>query len=475
MTTSRTPTPWAALPVLVAGAFMVVLDFFIVNVALPSIATDLHAGESSLEWIVAGYGLSFAAFLILAGRLGDRLGRRRVYAFGLALFTAASAACGLAPDATTLVVARILQGLAGGIVMPQVLSIINVTYRDEEYARALSIYGLALGLAAIGGQVIGGALVEVNLGGLNWRTCFLINVPIGAVALALTPRLVPESRAPSRAKLDLLGADLLAVGLVAVLLPLIEGRQQGWPLWNWISFFVAADMLILFVLHQRHLSRRGDDPVLDLTLFRERAFTAGLFAQLLLACAQASFFVYFALFLQQGRGLGPLEAGLVFSILAVAYVATSGPAPQLAARFGRAVVAVGGLALAGGLGLLALAVSDGGVDGSLLALVPGMLLVGAGIGLCYTPLTSTVLSHVAPERAGAASGALSTTQQVGYALGVAITGLLFFGEAGDGIAHAFEVSLLQLGVLGLGIVAATRFLPRGATAHAVPEAAVAHA
>ena len=177
-------TAWAALPVLLAGAFMVVLDFFIVNVALPSIATDLGAGDSSLEWVVAGYGLTFAAFLITAGRLGDDLGRRRVYAIGLALFTVASAACGLAPSPTTLVLARIAQGVAGAVVMPQVLAIIGVTYRGPDYVRAMSLYGMALGLAAVGGQVIGGALVETDVAGLGWRSCFLINVPIGLVALA---------------------------------------------------------------------------------------------------------------------------------------------------------------------------------------------------------------------------------------------------------------------------------------------------
>ena len=154
---------WAALPVLLAGAFMVVLDFFIVNVALPSMATELHAGQSSLEWVVAGYGLTFAAFLIAAGRLGDELGRRRVYAIGLVLFTVASAACGLAPSPATLVIARFIQGVAGAIVMPQVLSIIGVTYRDGDYVRALSYYGMALGLAAVGGQVIGGALVLAGI------------------------------------------------------------------------------------------------------------------------------------------------------------------------------------------------------------------------------------------------------------------------------------------------------------------------
>src|SRR5215467_659923 len=189
--TSNPVRPWDALPVLLAGAFMVVLDFFIVNVALPAIATDLGAGESSLEWIVAGYGLTFAAFLITAGRLGDEFGRRRVYAIGLGLFTLSSAACGLAPSPGTLVLARILQGVAGAIVMPQVLSIIGVTYKEGDYVRALSYYGMALGLAAVGGQVIGGALVQTDVLGLGWRGCFLINVPIGLVALAVTPRLVP--------------------------------------------------------------------------------------------------------------------------------------------------------------------------------------------------------------------------------------------------------------------------------------------
>jgi MFS family permease len=225
-------TNWAALPVLLAGAFMVVLDFFIVNVALPSMAADLGASESSLEWVVAGYGLAFAAFLITAGRLGDDVGRRRAYAVGLAVFTVASAACGLAPSPTTLVLARVAQGVAGAVVMPQVLSIVGVTYRGDDYVRALSLYGVALGLAAVGGQVIGGALVQTDVAGLGWRGCFLINVPIGLAALALTPRLVPESRAPRRSPLDLAGAAALGIGLVAILLPLIEGRQQGWPAWT---------------------------------------------------------------------------------------------------------------------------------------------------------------------------------------------------------------------------------------------------
>jgi EmrB/QacA subfamily drug resistance transporter len=462
---------WTALPVLLAGAFMVVLDFFIVNVALPSIATELGAGESSLEWVVAGYGLSFAAFLIVAGRLGDELGRRRVYAVGLGLFVVASAACGLAPSPATLVAARVAQGIAGAIVMPQVLSILGVTYRGPDLARAFSVYGMALGLAAVSGQIIGGALVETDVAGLGWRGCFLINVPVGLVALVLTPRLVPESRSPGRTRLDVTGALALGVGLVAVLLPLIEGRQYGWPAWTWASFAAAAAILAAFVGRQARLARRGETPLVDLALFRRRTFSAGLVTQLCLAAAQAAFFVYLALYLQQGRGLGALEAGLVFTILAVAYVAASGPAPALTERFGRTVVAGGGALLASGLAALAVAVGEIGTAGSILALVPGLVLAGAGIGLCYTPLTSTVLAGVERERAGAASGVLSTTQQVGYALGVALTGLLFFGTGAGGVAEAFRVSLLQLAATAAGIVVLARLLPRRPAATPRPCAA----
>jgi EmrB/QacA subfamily drug resistance transporter len=470
--TAHTHAPWTALPVLLAGAFMVVLDFFIVNVALPSIATDLGAGESSLEWVVAGYGLTFAAFLITAGRLGDDIGRRRVYAIGLGLFTAASAACGLAPSPTTLVIARIVQGSAGAVVMPQVLSIIGVTFRGPDYARALSFYGVALGLAAVGGQVIGGALVQTDVAGLGWRGCFLINVPVGLAALALTPRLVPDSRASHRARLDFVGAGVLALGLVAILLPLIEGRQHGWPLWTWISLAAAPLILGDFVLHQ---AKRGESALLDLRLFRERAFSAGVVTQLLLASAQASFFVYLALYLQEGRGLNALQAGLVFTILAAAYVMVSGPATQLTERYGRSVVTAGGASLAAGLLLLALAMAEVGVDGSIALLVPGLVLVGAGIGLCFTPLTATVLAGIDPVRVGAASGAMSTITQVGYALGVAITGVVFFGAGAD-MAYAFKLSLLQLSAFALGIVVMARLLPgrsHGETAEPAAEAAAA--
>jgi EmrB/QacA subfamily drug resistance transporter len=469
---TSTRSQWSALPVLLAGAFMVVLDFFIVNVALPAIATDLGAGASSLEWVVAGYGLTFAAVLITAGRLGDAYGRRRVYALGLGAFTLTSLACGLAPSPTALVVARIAQGAAAGVLMPQVLSTIAVTYQGPDHARALSLYGVVLGLAAIGGQLIGGALVQTDFLGLGWRGCFLINVPIGLAALALTARLVPESRAPWRPRIDLASSLVLAAGLVAVLLPLIQGREHGWPLWTLASLAATPVILGGFVAHQARLARRGTDALLDLGLFRERTFSAGLATQLALASVQAAFFVYLALYLQQGRGLNPLEAGLVFTILAAAYVVSSGPAPKLTAQYGRAVVGAGGVALVGGFALLAVAVGDIGTGGSLLVLVPGLLAVGAGIGLCFTPIQQIVLGDIGSADAGSASGMLSTTQQVGFALGVAITGIVYFGIADTDIVRAFQVSLAQMAAFAVEIVVMARLLPRPARA---PGEAVAEA
>ncbi len=450
---------WAALAVVLTGTFMVVLDFFIVNVAMPAMQSDLHAGAGAIEWVVAGYGLTFATFLITAGRLGDQLGRRRMFSLGLALFTVASAACGLAPSPAVLVGARLVQGLAAALLSPQVLSIIGVAYEGADRVRAISIYGIVLGLAAVGGQLIGGVLVQADVAGLGWRSCFLINVPIGLVGLAIAARAVPESRAAQATRLDLVGTALITLGLVDVVLPLVEGRQHGWPAWTWLCLAAAPVTLAAFAVHQRRLSARGGTPLLDPALFRERAFSAGLVTQLVFFSTMASYFLVLALYLQQGRGLDALQAGLVFTILAAAYLVASAYAPGLTPRLGRRLPAIGGLVLAAGHGLLALGVAEVGVGGSIALLVPGLLLEGAGMGLVITPLTSTVLGNMQPHTAGAAAGALSTMQQVGNALGVAVTGVIFFGALDRGFGHAFEISLIELAILGAAVTALTWLLP----------------
>jgi EmrB/QacA subfamily drug resistance transporter len=445
--------------VVLAGTFMVVLDFFVVNVALPSMQHQLHATGGALEWIVAGYALTSAVFLISAARLGDRVGRRRVFSLGLGLFTLSSAWCGAAGSPTVLVLGRLVQGLGAALLVPNVLTIIGVRFAGPDLPRALGVYGLVMGLAAASGQLIGGVLVQADIAGLGWRSCFLINVPVGAAALALAPSVITESRAAPGGRLDPVGTLMLSGGLTAVVLPLVEGRQLGWPAWTWLSLAAAPVILGAFAVHERRLARRGGAPLLTPALFRARSFSAGLLTQLAFWCGQASFFLVLALYLQQGRGLSALQAGLVFTVLAVAYVVTSMRAPALTARHGRRVLTVGALTLAAGHGLLLGAVATVGVGGSVAELVPGLVLIGAGMGAMIVPLTTTIMSSAEPGRAGDVSGALTTMQNVGAALGVAVTGVIFFGALHGGYAHALELSLAQLGLLLIAVAGLTRLLP----------------
>jgi EmrB/QacA subfamily drug resistance transporter len=438
---------------------MVVLDFFIVNVALPSIQSNLHASAGSIEFVTAGYALTSAVFLISGARLGDRLGRRRVFAAGLALFTLASAACGTVSDPTLLVAARLVQGVAGAMLMPNVLSIIGVAYAGADRVKALSMYGMSMGLAAVSGQLIGGLLVQWNPAGLGWRSCFLINVPIGVLGLALAPKLVPESREAHARRVDWLGTVLVTTGLTAIVFPLVEGRQHGWPLWTWLSLAAAPVLLAAFVAQQQRLTKNGGAPLLDMSLFKQRAFSAGLIAQAVFWSGQASFFLVLALYLQAGRGLSALHAGLVFTILAVSYLVASMRAAELAVRYGRRVLTAGALVLATGHVVTLASVAAIGVRGSVFALAPGLLLIGAGMGLAIAPLATIIMSAMRPEQAGAASGALSTFQNVGNAVGVAVIGVIFFGAQHSGYATALELSLAALAGILLSVAALTRLLP----------------
>src|SRR6201996_1301044 len=338
----------AALPVLLAGTFISLLDFFIVNVALPDTQRTLHAGPSAIQFIVAGYGLALAAGLITAGRLGDLYGRRRLYVIGLSLFTIASAACGLAPSATFLVAARVVQGGAAALLMPQILGIISTIYTGPRRAKAFTAYAMAIGFGAVFGQLIGGVLIRLDVAGLGWRTIFLINVPIGVAAALLAPRVVPESKAPGAARIDLVGTVLLSLGLVAIVLPLVEGQQQGWPAWTFGCLAASVPLLAGFALYQRRLAARGGSPLINLALFRERAFCAGVVTNVVYQMMMASFFLVLALYLQDGRGLSALESGLIFLPLGLGYFAASAVSPKVAARLGRQVLALGALIVAAG-------------------------------------------------------------------------------------------------------------------------------
>jgi len=449
-----------ALTVLLAGTGLIVVDFFIVNVALPSIQSDLHASTAALEWVVAGYGLTLAVFLVTAGRVGDRFGRRRIFRTGVAVFTATSGVCGLAPDSTVLVVARLAQGVGAAMISPTVLALIGVLYTGAARARAIGIYATVMGVAAASGQLVGGGLLQLDIAGLGWRLVFLVNVPVGVLTLAAARRWIPESRAERPARIDVLGLVLLTLGLTALVLPLVEGRSAGWPAWAVSGLAAAPVLLAAFLRRQRNQARKGQAPLLDPALFTCRTFTAGLVVQFGFWTGQASYFLVLALYLQLGRGLSPLASGLMFTIMAGSYLFASLAASALVRRYGgRAIIAGGALGLAVGHTLALVAADHIGVRGSVLALAPGLAIAGIGMGMCLGPITATVLASADSEQAGALAGALSTVQQVGNALGVALIGLVFFAGACTGYVPAFEDSLGALAVLLLGVAACARLLP----------------
>ena len=450
------PFRWATLLVVLTGTFMTFLDFFIVNVALPSVQSELHAGPSTVEWVVAGYGIAFAVGMISGGRLGDIYGRRRLFTIGLVLFTLTSLACGLAPNAGELVAARVLQGASGALLTPQVLAILGTVYVGAHRQRAFAAYGLAMGFAGVLGQLIGGALIQADLAGSGWRGVFLINVPVGVAALVAVRRAVPESRG-ERTSLDLGGAALLTVGLVALVLPLVEGRSHGWPEWTVVSLVASPLLLGTFVAHQVRRGRLGRARLVELAIFGDRAFSVGSAIGFAFAIVPPSLFFVLALYLQQGRGFSPLFSGEVFAAVGAGFFAALLAANAMTARLGRQVLAAGSVVVAAGCLLLA----GAAYGSSALELVPGLAVAGFGIGMVLVPVSNLALARVAPHHAGAAAGVLSTAQQVGGALGVAVIGVVFYDALGAGhSAHAFAVSLVVLSALTVATAALVQLLPR---------------
>ncbi|UGQ13621.1 MFS transporter [Yinghuangia sp. ASG 101] len=460
---------WGPLVVLLAGVFITTLDFFIVNVAIPATQSDLGASAAAIQWVVAGYGLALAALLITAGRLGDILGRRRMYMVGMALFTVSSAACGLAGNPEALIAARVVQGASAALLMPQVLGIVNIVYTGATRARAFVAYSLTIGLAGVFGQLIGGGLIEIDLFGMDWRSIYWINVPVGVAALLLTRRLVPESRGSGGTRLDVGGVVLVTAAMVAVVLPLVQGREQGWPLWTWLSLAAGPVLLGGFVAHQHRLRRRSGAPLVDLAMFRERSFSAGLGVVLAYQLTTASFFLVLALYLQMGHGMSALDSGLLFVTLGAGYFAGATQATRITARLGRQTIALGALLTAVGYGILAATVAATGVTGSVGLLVPGLVVSGLGMGVALAPMSAVVLAGVTARYAAAASGVLNTAQQVGNALGVALIGIVFYGALDSGAspndyAHAFTWALIPLVACCTGTALLVQRLPRPAEA-----------
>jgi EmrB/QacA subfamily drug resistance transporter len=469
---STVARPWLGLAVMLAGPFMTVMDVMIVNVAIPSIRRGLGASYAGAELVVAGYSLAYAVALITGGRLGDLRGRRRMFVAGLIGFTLTSALCGLAPTAGTLILARLLQGVAAALLFPQVFSLIRVTFPEpQDCAKAFAALGVVLGLAAVAGQVLGGILVAADLWGLGWRPIFLVNIPVGLVASLAAPRLIPADQVAPGQRLDLVGVALSALGLGLLLYPLIEGREAGWPGWSLAMLAAAVPVLAVFVLHQHARSRRGASPLLQTALFRDRAFAAGVLLVLVFYSTMNSVYLAYAFLAQLGLGRSALAAGLVFSPAAIAFMVASIAAGRVAPRDRRAVLMAGAAIAALGEFVAAAIALVAAPPLQAEALIPALLLLGTGQGLLMTPLLNTVLGGIRDGHIGSASGMLSTVQQVGGAFGVALAGILFAGVldgarvAGLGeaaaYAHAFAAAAGYGGVATLAVLGLLFALPKG--------------
>lgn len=424
---SRARNPWAVLAIVISGAFMLLVDVSIVNVAIPRIQDELNASSGQIELIAAAYQLAFACVLITAGRLGDIHGRRRMFLIGMAGFTLTSAVAGAAPTAGTLVVARVLQGFLGGIMFPQVLSVIQVTFPPERRGRAFGVFGAVIGVATALGPLLGGLLIYADVLGLGWRTIFYVNIPIGATALLAAWWWLPESQAPGAPRMDVSGVVLVTAGLFMLIYPITEGRAQGWPAYMQALLGTSVVVLAAFLAFEHRKTRQDSSPLVPTTLFRDPAFRVGLALVFVFLLGLPAFFFTFTLFLQNGFGYTPLEAGLVQFAFAVGSGTASFHSDRLTRRIGWRVLSVGSSTVACGMAGLLLAIRAMGTELDPLILAPLLLLGGAGLGTFIAPVINIVLSNVRSAIAGSASGVLTTVQRVGGAVGVAMAGALFFG------------------------------------------------
>jgi EmrB/QacA subfamily drug resistance transporter len=422
---------WLAFAVVLLGAAMSLIDATIVNVALPSIRTSIDASEATLSWIISGYALAFGLALIPAGRLGDRFGHKWVFFSGLALFTVASVACGLSQSDGQLIVARVVQGLAGGIYLPAVSAYIQLLFGGRVRGRAFAIFGAVLGVSSAIGPVLGGLLIEAFGNTDGWRYVFYVNLPIGIVALIAAAILVPNSprSASAAAGVDLVGLLLLSGALTAILVPLIEGEDQGWPVWTFLSLVGGVVLLVLFALWERRVVARGRTALVPPHLFTHPAFTAGTFLALVYFAAFVSIFFSISLLWQSGLGHTALESGLVSIPFAIGSIVGASQSTRLAARIGRTVLVLGaGLVALGLIGVWLVLLLVPATDLTSWDLLGPLLVAGVGSGFFIAPNVQFIVATVDPSEAGAASGVISTMQRIGSAIGIAVIGSVFFGN-----------------------------------------------
>jgi EmrB/QacA subfamily drug resistance transporter len=454
LTAAEREQRWQALAVCLGAGAMTLLDLSIVNVALPSIREGLHASNSTLQWVVAGYALAFGVVLVPAGRLGDARSRRTIFMWGVALFTIASAACGAAQEPLWIGVARVAQGLGGGLISPQVSGFIQNLFKGPERGRAFGLFGASIGISTAIGPLLGGVLVQLGGADFGWRLVFYVNLPIGLALLALARRWLPVAQEGRRASLDPVGVLLFAGAMLLILLPVVEG-SQGQPLSDrpWWLLAVAAAVLVVFVVWEVRWSRSGRETLVDLELRKVPSYVYGVGLGTFYFAGFTSIFLILTLYLQNGLHYSALEAGATQMPFAVGSAVAAFVAGRIVQRFGRALVIAGLLAITASLVAMDLLVPH--LDDDIgLKLVPILLLAGAGGGTVIAPNITLALDEVNPERAGAGGGLLQTAQRVGSAIGVAVVLAQFFDRVasthGD-FADAFSVALHT--TIGLVVVA----------------------
>lgn len=456
--TKVTARMWAILAVTLAADILDLLDSTITNIAAPTIARDLLGGPSLIQWLGAGYALSLGVLLVVGGRLGDRFGKRRLFLIGLAGFTLASVACGLAFDPTSLIAARLLQGAFGAMLIPQSFGILTSVFPREQLGRAFSVFGPALGLSGVCGPILAGFLVDADLFSLGWRAMFLINIALGGLAFVAAYRLLPAEHGDRSVSIDALGAILLAAAMFGMLFGLIDGSSNDWTATSRTAMVAGAVCFALFARRQVTAAT----PLIKPTLFQNRGFRSGLILGLVFFAAVSGLLYVLSLFMQNGLGYTPTDTALGLAPLAVGIIIASIAAHQLLGKLGRNLILIGLLITLAGTGLvlgLALAVGTGVAPWALAAAI---LLVGLGMGTCFGSVFVVTLGDIDPSETGSASGSLSAVQQLANAVGAAAVTTVYFHTAGPGQAHALTVSLVlvvAITVVSLGLV---RLLPRHA-------------
>jgi EmrB/QacA subfamily drug resistance transporter len=439
------PKRWLALAVILVAGFMDLLDSTIVNVAIPSMQRDLNAQYSDLEWIVAAYAIAFAAMLITGGRLGDIFGRKRLFLLGVGGFTIASTLCGVAPSPGLLILARFLQGVMAALMVPQILSIIHVTFPPSERGKVFGMFGGIVGSAAVAGHIFGGLLVQWNVFSLEWRPIFLVNIPVGLAALVAGAIYIRESHSPTAPRLDIVGVAIAVVGILMIVYPLTEGRTLGWPWWSYALMVGAIPLFAVFWAFEKRRTERVGSPLVVLSLFKVRSFDAGLLVYLLFNIALGGFFLVWTLYMQIGLGWTPVHAGLTAVSFAFGAAPAAGLSVQLLTpRFGRRVLMVGALLNAAGFGGYIWCSNHYGMGISSWQMIIPLVVAGMGFGMVVAPVADVVLSAVPREDAGSASGLFSTAQQLGLALGVALIGVLFFAQLAGNAGHAVDQTTPKL-------------------------------